>query len=407
MLYGNDRWWTMKTLDRRDKSPKQGSSEDFNQEARQALGQLQEAVRRVLAAVMVGSIRPTDLCRVFGLDYALAWQIHALTEQHDLLMSGRIVPKRGAMERFMLAAERIGPENLARPVREAYEGFERVVAELAGGRDAFDAMLTLQRPTDGAGLRKARRAAHKANAAVWGVTCRCKTHMVAFRTRPTGEFDSLAVLGYVGLQRLHASAMVSTLATTRTWDGKGPAPDGVKPDVVECGLIEEACSTPLPRIESTVSPDGSPQDFLKLNGMGLRSESTVFWRSSKLGVPNTTSTPPHNIISSCRVPAERLLLDFLMPRGWVSVDSAQAWITPDPGQYIASSPTTPYRLPFEGTGKYLGTALSALHSTAVPHYADIVRKEIERLGWNDTEFDIFRCEVEYPILHSTVNMRVE
>lgn len=397
----------MKTLNRPEKSPKQVKSEDFNHEARQALGQLQDAIRRVLSAVMVGSIRPTDLGRVFGLDYALAWQIHALTEQHDLLMSGRIVPKRGAMERFMVAAERIGPENLARQVREAYESFERVVADLAGDRDAFDAMLTLQRPTDGAGLRKARRAAHKANAAVWGVTCRCKTHMTAFRVRPTGEFDALTMLGYVGLQRLHADAMVSTLASTRVWGGASPSPKDTAQPALECELIEEACSRPLPEIEHSIGPDGSHQEFLGMQGLGKRSESTVFWRTRALAVPDTTSAPPHNLTSACRIPTEHMLVDFLLPRGWVGVDSARVWITPDAGRYVSPNPATPYRLPFEGTGRYLGSALSALHSTVVPQYADIVRAEIDRIGWNDTEFDIFRCEVEYPILHSTLNLRVE
>jgi hypothetical protein len=226
--------------------------------------------------------------------------------------------------------------------------------------------------------------------------------MTVFRTRPTGEFDSMTILGYVGLQRLHAGAMVSTLASARSWGKQTPMDSrrGV------CELIEEACSRPLLRIEAGPGPDGTPGEYLVMDGLGKRSASTVYWRNLNLAVPGVTADPPHNLTSTCRIPAERLLLDFLLPRGWVNPETVQAWITPASSNYATPDPATPHRLPFEGAGRYLGHSLDALHTSASPQYANLMRAEIARMDWQDTEFDIFRCEVEYPLLHSAANLTV-
>lgn len=379
----------------------------FGPETKQALNTLQNAIRRVVASLPESGSRAADLGRALKLDGALAWQIHALAGKPDLLISSRVVPKRGAMERFLRSAERTVAEDLARNVREAYEAFEETVADLAGDRETFDAMLTLQRPTDGAALRKTRRAGYKANAALWGVTCRAKTYTVVFRARPTGEFDSLTLLGYVGLQRLHADAMVSTLASSRIWGENAVPPDDGKPRAtVECQLVEEACSKPLPQIEHTIGPDGLPQEFLALDGLGKRSEASIFWRTTALGIPDATPEPPSVASSTCRVPAEMMFIDLLVPRGWLRGEM-KTWVTPDPGRQVPADPSTRYRLPFEGAGVHLGQSLSALHLTSVPQYADLVQREIARMGWSDTEFDIFRCEVAYPMLHTRLSLWVE
>lgn len=380
------------------------ASGDFVQDSQVAFDRLSEAVRKVIAAIPSPTTRPADLARVLDLDYALAWQIHALAGQPDLHMTARVVPRPGSMERFLLAAQRVEPK-AATTARTAYEAFERVVIDLSGDRDAFDAVLTLQRPDDGAGLRRARRAAHRANAAVWGVTCKAKIQTAIFRARPSGEFDSLVVVGYVGLQRLHPDAIVTTLASTRTWGSNGPPTDGPRAEIA-CSLIEEACTQPLPAIEHAVAPDGSKQEFLALDGLGRRSESTIFWRSSALNVPDATIAPPHTLSSTCRVPTELLVLHLLLPRGTAPTNQMAAWMAPDPGRYADADPTTRHRLPYEGMGKYVGHTLSSLRSAAAPEHAEVMRAEIARIGWADTEFDIFRCEVQYPVLHSAVHLRI-
>jgi hypothetical protein len=382
-------------------------AEVFIAESRSAIAQLGDAIRRVVAAVPASGIRPTDLARAFDLDYALAWQIHALAHQPDGPLTPRVVPKRGAMERFLRAAAKSAPVSLADDVESAYDAFEQLVKDLAGDRDTFDAMLTLQRPQDGAGLQKLRRSAHRANAAVWGVSCRCGIRTLVFHQRPTGEQDSLLISGRIGLQRLYADALVSISASSRTWGGSFLQP-GAHPKIViaECELIEPACSRPLPRLDRVIDAERVSRDFLTIDGVGKRGESTFFWRNLSRDIPGL-SNPPHGISAHCVVPTELVLLDLIIPRGWLEKPSARAWISPDTTRLAIPDPSGQYRLPFEGEAQHLGSALSNLHSAAAPQYADLVQSEIARLGWDDTEFEIFRLEVQYPVLHSAAHLCVE
>jgi hypothetical protein len=377
----------------------------FSSRSREILGQLQESVREVLASSAVRAKRPIDVERAFGLDAALAWQIHALATKPGMNLTARFVPKPGAMERFLLAAARTASEDAARSVRASYESFQHAVSELAGDRETFDTILTLDRPQDHAGLRKARRAAYRADAAVWGVTCRCMVQTALYRRRPTGEIDSLTLLGYLDVQQLHSGAMVS-LPVSANVGGRdtGPSISGAQgPNE----LIEHACTQPLPRFERAHAPDGSFRDFLELRGLGKQSESTVFRRSVVRDFPGASTAFPHGCSLGCRVPTELLLLDLLIPSEWGGDHKdVRAWITPTLDRYTTPNSAARYRIPFEGGAQYLGTSFSALHSPAALQYASLARSELERLGWSDTEFDIYRCEVQYPVMHSAVHLCV-
>lgn len=376
-------------------------------ESRRAISHLRDAVRRVVAAVPDSGTRPTDLAKAFNLDYALAWQIHSLANQPDGPMMPRVVPKRGAMERFLRAAARSAPSDLARSVEVAYTEFEQVVADLAGDRDTFDAMLTLQRPQDASGLQKLRRAAHRANAAVWGVSCRCAIRTMIFHGDLDGQQDSLSISGRVGLQRLFPEAVISITASTRTWGGSFLQP-GEKPAIViaPCELIESVCSQPLPTVHRSIDADGSPRDSLAIDGLGKRGESTFFWRNISRGIPNLAK-PPHGISVRCVVPTELVLIDLVIPRGWLEEPTARGWVSPDTTHLAVPDPTGQYRLPFEGEAQLLGTSLANLHTRAAPQYVDLVQREIARMGWAETEFNLFRLEVQYPVLYSAAHMCVE
>ncbi len=391
---------TTKPRGRRASSAK--ATDDFSREAGRALDQLRDSVRRVMATVPAGGVKAADLGRALGLDYALAWQLHALAGHSDLHMTARAVPKRSAMERFLRAAEPRASADAIQGVRNAYEAFEQVVTEHAGDRESFDAMLTLRRPEDAAGLRRARRAFHRASAAAWGVSSRCTINTAVFRQRPTGELDSLGLYGYIGLQRLHADAVVSL--STSGWVKRAPS-DMPPGNMEQVELIEEACSHPLPCIEQAVSADGRHRDLLEVDGFGKRAETQAFVRGTRLAMPVGEVAPPYFNGQGIGVSAELTLIDLLIPSAWPRGGTVQGWITSELGD--VTNPNSRHRLPFEGAGQYLGTSLSALHSPAAPQYADLLQAEIERMGWGDTEFAIYRCEVQYPMLHSVVYLRVD
>ena len=201
--------------------------------------------------------------------------------------------------------------------------------------------------------------------------------------------------------------MVSITASSRTWGGSFLSP-GSQPAIVisPCELIESACSQPLPRLLHSTDADGTPRDSLAIDGLGKRGESTFFWRNISRNIPGL-SRPPHGLSVRCIAPTELIVMDLLIQRGWLESATARGWISPDTTHLAVPDPAGQYRLPFEGEAQALGTSLSNLHTRAAPQYAGLVEAEIARLGWSDTEYDIFRLEVQYPVLHSAAHMCVE
>lgn len=384
------------------------SRDEFSAESRQAFTRLQDAVRRVLAVTSVEAQRPTDLARALDLDYALAWQIHTLASQSEADVSARAVPKAGAMERFLKAAETVVPTATAVSLREAYAGFEATVEHLAGDRDTFDAIVTLQRPQDASGLRRIRRAAYKANTAVWGVMCRCGISSFIMHEGPNGTTDALGLRGRVGFQRLYPGAMASIGASSRFFSTSSPT-DGGRPQlrVSRCELIEPACTKPLPKLVQSVDQEGIERDQLKIEGMGKLAESSFFWRNYATDLPGDMSRPPHMTGTTCVLPTELVLLDLLIPRRWLKNPSARVWTTPETTRGSTPDPDGPFHLPFEGGAKHLGSSIGSLHTPAVPTYVELVRSELKRVGWQDEVFEIYRCEVHYPILHTTTQLCVD
>src|SRR5690606_38774814 len=105
-----------------------------------ALDRLRLALARLLREMPGASARATDLRRALSLDAALAWQVHTLATSRgrDVLSAGRIVPKVGAMERFLQAAATTGLSAQAvSEARAAFQAFEQTVGEHAGDRATF------------------------------------------------------------------------------------------------------------------------------------------------------------------------------------------------------------------------------------------------------------------------------
>lgn len=398
-------------MPRLDKTLPEHDVGDFERASSSALDRLRLALARLLQELPGSASRATDLRRALSLDAALAWQVHTLATSRgrDILGAGRVVPKVGAMERFLKAAGAVGlPDHAVSEARAAYEAFERTVGDHAGDRATFEAMLSAIHPADGASLRKIRRNAYRANTAVWGVAIRAHVNCVVFRQRPTGEHDALAVRGRVGLHRLRENAVVGFPASGRTWGGGTSPPEG-EPTVTvgRCELLEDHCSRPIPRIRRVepAGPAGKPFDFLEPQGLGLTSTATLLYRNLSLDFPGGSATPPHGTTVYCREPAEVLIADLLIPRGWAEPGTAAATIVDDSRNAI-EAPSDPQHFPFEGVVEHLGQNLERLYTRHAPSYAEAVAGELEALGWTDTEFDLYRCEIPYPILHSALHLSV-
>ena len=96
---------------------------------------------------------------------------------------------------------------------------------------------------------------------------------------------------------------------------------------------------------------------------------------------------------------------LLVPAGWTDPATAQCSMTPLTGIYGPHA--TASRLPFEGHATHLGRRVADLYTSHSPAYVEAVQRLLNERGWTDSAFDIYRCEIAYPILHTAVHLRVD
>jgi hypothetical protein len=283
-------------------------------------GVVLHALQRSLAAVLSHLERvdrAVDLRNRLDLDAALAWQIHSLAHEPDPLRVGRIVPKSGAMERFFESVTSRVPAPVIDESRAAYTAFQRLVRDQAGERAAFDAMLAALRPPEASSLARLRRTAFRTNSAIWGVAVRCTVNVVMYGQNTDGTHDCLRVRGRLGVRGLAPGAKFPIHASSRSWGGSDPPSESVqRRTLTGCTLIEDACSTPIPRIVQMPAADGTIRDYVELDGVGRSSETTVFWSCLSQNMPGGSCTPPHGCTMPIHEPAELLIMHLLVPRGW-------------------------------------------------------------------------------------------
>lgn len=386
-----------------------GDGGSFEEQARWVLEGLRGSLVAVLEKVPGGRESAAELRRVLDLDAALSWQIHTLASGEDVFVSGKHVPKPGAMERFFMAAESLLGIGVVVALRNAYEAFGEMVQIHAGDRATFDAMLSGLRPMDGGGLLRARRDLFKANVALFGLRVKCAVNCVIFRERPTGEHDCLCVRGRVGVEGLSPHSSMVLYASTRTWGGPGPAPEGVPNVTVDgCEMLTSACSQPLPRVERRRVADGTERDFVAMEGLGRRAETTVFWKSLSSGFAGGSRLPPHGCTTPCLEPSALQLVVLMVPKGWTRPETAKVKVTPPDSRILPAGLVCGLtELPVETTVEHLGQRLGALYCAEVPRLAEVIGEELRGLGWGETEFDVYRWRQEYPMLHSLMHVWAE
>ena len=121
--------------------------------------------------------------------------------------------------------------------------------------------------------------------------------------------------------------------------------------------------------------------------------------------------PANMYFHSClrvRYPCEALVSDMIVHEGTfggakpeVGVFGEQSTDGPPPN---AMSPAD--RLCQRETVRWVGRGSAVLHSPDFPRYAELLGWVFERLGWDPSRFDLFRCRIEYPVMPSTVRVSI-
>lgn len=380
----------------------------FREDCSRVVRTLRSAVRRLLADSPVRIARATDLQNALGIRAPLAWQVFRLAKTNDPLESVPFTPLPEAMSRVFDAGQRAGWNDAhLDQARRAYERFQAFVSKHAGDRATFDAMVSgLGGESNEQVDVRSRRAAFRACAPLWGLrsalTYRC---LIAALDRPGTTPLSAIIQGSSGVRALRPGRSLPICRRTITMTLADKAVPEFAPDTSSTGLLEDFCSANLSRV--TTKRRGSvAHDFVELTGVGLTAETDVFL-STKLRTGLTDDEPELGVTSMVRVPTELYIADLLVPAGAMNPSSAAVRVYGCLEDVSAAETAAPeYRLPASHVAEYLGRAIDALHSEDFTRCPELIRFVLRDLGRSREDFDIFRCRIPFPMLHTCIGLDV-
>jgi hypothetical protein len=402
---------------------KQNAEHAFEGEAAAVLQEQRAALAEVLDQLRPPIARPTELSRLLGLNQKLSWSLFKAARSRDDRALATFLPGRRPMERFLEAAATHGvPAATIARARAAFERFERTVDLHGGGsRDAFETMVADLEGSDddspaAAVQLRHKRAMFRASSLLFARQARVTFGaIIVHPSDEPGLVDTAAVKGMVGLHRTRRDVPLYTMTHhLRLRQSGDPARHGVlepidpreaSPEAV--GLLHDFCSQPLPQFRIESATDGVTSLEMVSQGVGTSSEVTYFMGHVCRGAEATPGSAVGSATALTKgydFPVELDISDVLMHESiWDErLPDVQVYKWPALGWQA------PLRrsdlLPMVESAAYLGLGPYAGRTPHLESYEPMMSYIMERQGWNPREFRLFRCIVEYPVVHTRLRM---
>ena len=394
------------------------STMDVRGEAEVILVELRVSLAAVLQGLGPAVGRSSQLQQHLGLDKKLSWSIFSAATATDPYTLASLLPGRRAMERFFTAAlERGVGAALIERSSTAFEKFEVLVAQRAGSRDAFETIVSELRDeagTAGAAELKHKRAAFRAMSMLWGRQVRIVYGArIMHPSTAAGLLDTVFVKGMVGVRRTRRSVPLHITAyrarTRLPEDPPMPAPQPLDPRETEpdaIGLLRDFCSQPLPRFRLRESAQGYRSHELINGGLGVVGEVTYFTGEVCRGDTSAPGDSPDWSVSVAKtvdIPTEVFFADLVMHRSLCErrPPEVRVFAMPLDGSLELREMDL---LPLVASAEYIGEGVESAISPLVPRHGDMLAYAMNAMNWNGDDFRVFRCRVEYPVMHTRIVM---
>ncbi len=384
------------------------SHPDFQSGLRDVLGGLRLATASLIEAAPKKVSRPTDLQRLLNVRASLAWQVHRLASSEDTLAAVVHVPYTESMTKVLAAARAAKfPVRKIERVAQAFEVFEKFVAQHAESRPAFEAMVAgLDESSIAQVDLKTRRAAFRANAHLWGFQATTVYLCGIYGVVPVGDgpVQSYSIRGSFNLRCLRQVRPVPVCRSTVLSVADhtvGQANIGVEAPRV----LRDFSSQDLPAIEATQAGPNA-HNYMALPGIGLTSGLDVVMATRV--VDRISSGEPLGISSLLHTPCEELVADLVLPAGACDPTRLHANVCGCVENVREAQTGRPeYRLPGTLDLKHLGQDVEALYDASLPRSPELVRAVLREGGWSRDRFELFRLRLRYPILHTCIELEVD
>lgn len=397
----------MRLMTQTHSARKNGAS--FEDAAADVMGEVQGAFHALVESLPGTIRRAVDLERTLRLERKQAWRVFRLSRSSSLAEVAN-VPSLSATTRLIDAADKAGVDGtiLAR-VRESVEQFEDFVEQYGGDRAAVISMAS------GASHEKSeqhdlnvRKTLFRAQSHVWGVQSRMQLRTNVLLPMRDGGVPHVVVIGYIGLQKTRQGSTVALSSYMKggTSIEREPVTD---PEEMRTrfNMLPEFCSQPMPQVLPEASVDGTTEIEMVLPSVGVSGAATIYM-SQTINVPPKSTRPGHALMVLVSTPAMEIVNDVLVPVGWTEPSTARVAVY---GRRLHPEHVTEERkidlLPQRETVAYMGVMEGIPVVEGAPRHHEAVRHVLKANGALGMRFDVYRCRVQYPALHSLVAMRTD
>ncbi len=370
----------------------------------------------LLAALPTPPTRASQLNEQLAANYRVCWQVFEVLKSPDPLAGARHVPRSGSVQKMLAAARAQGvPADTVEGVRAAVSRFDRIAKAHAGDRDTFATMVgSMAGPaaSGGSATLACRRTAYRQESQLWGAQVAVQYARVIVRRSPTGDgVDEGRAAVKAGLQCLRAGVQ-PIIHGERNHNSKDRQPIPLDTEPLDadtnqrCGapLLARFSTRPLPKLVQVVAEDGWVYSAVDTDQLGLSGAvhvaSGTLRRDFRLTTLNDGQRA-HWVAQSFTTPTELAVLELAVHRPSLGRVAPAVRMVPSRGHsFLAQLTSDAPQLPSTEACLPLGPADRVAPAVEVKDYARLSSYTFDRLGWDPSEFDLFRATIPYPILNS-------
>lgn len=384
-----------------------------------AIRGLTEALGHLFDSLGMQVSRPGDLERILRVDNPLASRLWRLARARDPISAVALLPTINQMRGAVRAAVKAGASQAAADAAQgALDEFGRVVSTHAGDVTDFEAMIARlsDAPSDRLTL-KHRREHFRSSSKVWGRQARAiAIATILHEDRHSGMQAAISVRGHFEFRVLRVGTTLETRAylrhnpagRTNVRGIRTPGADGAsKATVGPPTLIASFGSGPTPELVPVETPDPAVAIMnVVVPALGKASSATFFLKQNVEGIdPKLEPIPYYGLGLLVPIPVELIQLDLWVPAGWSDPTTLRH------GAFACADSPERARERREQDRIEVHEVMQVFRGVSRPppspdlaKWSDVVGHVLGEHGLEGRLFDIYRCRVAYPVLHSNVHM---
>ncbi len=381
-------------------------NEDFGRIASTVFGRIRQAMGQLVDASPGPVRRAVDLQKALSVDAPLAWRVFKTASADDPFEVIDYTLTPGQVNTLVDAAKKKRiPAEITTEVRAAIDGYTDLLHEHAGNRDVLNMMVASLRPEkNGLIDEKCRKITFQQNSLIWGqqedVLAGC---FIVYPRRDSRVIDTAMIMGHIGFHEVRPGMGHELTLQAKIFI----KPDEQNVTAANGELLREFCSPELSS-QVTLQDEEFTKVQVRLPGLGRRAAVDYFQLfTAEQEVPLEGASDNHvHLNALINRPTAMLSQDILVPHTGMP-RAVKAGVYGRVNDYNASNMRATDLMPIEISATYLGAHTEIPDAPGIPRYPEVVRSVLGRLGWQGTRFDVYRCRLAYPVLHTLIRLWIE